>query len=93
MSRSKQEAFFDVEVAENFVLMQLKQYEVITYLCVTGSMKYMSCRNVLTLLNCLHSSFETAEQFDLRPGDNTINYDRTLSDCNWFFSFFFIQSW
>lgn len=33
-----------------------------------GMMKYMSCRNILTLLDCLRSSFETATQFDLRPG-------------------------
>ena len=28
----------------------------------------MSCRNVLTLLDCLSTSYETAKQFDQRPG-------------------------
>ena len=31
-------------------------------------MRHMSCRNVTTLLDCLSSSFATAEAFDRRPG-------------------------
>ena len=31
-------------------------------------MRYMSCRNVMTLLHCLSSSFGVAQDFDQRPG-------------------------
>ena len=42
-----------------------------TYLCfphVSGLLRFMSSRNVLTLLKCLNHSFSTAEEFDSRPG-------------------------
>ena len=39
-----------------------------TDLYVTGMMRYMSCRNQLTLLQCLLESYQTATLFDQRPG-------------------------
>ena len=35
---------------------------------LAGLLRYMSSRNVLTFLQCLHYSITTAEEFDSRPG-------------------------